>query len=114
MLHLQMLEEQKAWKQKVGFDRVKIIAQMDAQRFRTDFDSGPFHMKLYNPRSSHTPAKYTLEMRVDVERLRMETVISQPVPPPQCDLSPRRLPAVGTGLNKPGAYAESQSMEERK
>ena len=34
------------------------------------------------------------------------------MPPPQCGSSPRRLPAVGTGLNEPGApHAEIQSTE---
>ena len=43
----------------------------------------------------------------------MEILLSQPVPPPPlCDSSPRRLPAVGTGLNGPGTlHAESQSTE---
>ena len=53
-----------------------------------------------------------LEMRVDVERYRMETVHSQPAPPPQYDLSPRRSPAVGTASDEPGvSRAESQSTE---
>ena len=51
-------------------------------------------------------------MRVDVERLRMEIVFSQPAPPPQCGSSSRRSPAVGTGLDEPGApCAETQSTE---
>ena len=44
---------------------------MDAQRFRTGLDPEPFSTKLYNlrgPHTPHTPAEYTLEMRVDVER----------------------------------------------
>ena len=40
-------------------------------------------------------------MRVDVERLRMELVLSQPVPPPRCGSSPRLSPAVGTRLDEP-------------
>ena len=67
-------------------------------------------------------------MRVDVERLKIEILLSQPVPPPQCDSSPRRshavdtgseepgtsrrLPAIGTGSDEPGASrAESRSTE---
>ena len=41
-------------------------------------------------------------MEGDVERLRMEIVLSQPARPPQCDSSPRRLPAVDTGSDEPG------------
>ena len=42
----------------------------------------------------------------------MEILLSWYAPTPQCGSSPRRLPAVGTGLNGPGTpYAESQSTE---
>ena len=42
----------------------------------------------------------------------MEIVLSQPAPPPQCDSSPRRLPAIGTGLDETGVLrAETQLME---
>ena len=51
-------------------------------------------------------------MNVDVGRLMMEILLSQPAPPPQCDSSPRRSPAVGTGLNEPGvSRAGTQSTE---
>ena len=109
---LRMLEEQEAWKREAGFDCIKIIAEMDTQRFRADFDLNSLYSKLYNPRWPHTPAEYTLEMNGDIERLRMEILPSQPVPPPQCYPSPRRSPAVGTGLDEPGLpRAETQSRE---
>ena len=109
-----MLKELEAWKLEAGIDRVEITAEMDAQHFRTGFGSEPFCTKLYNRRCPHTPAEYTLETNVDAKRLRMETILSQPAPPPHCDLSPRRFPAVGTGLNEPGApHAETQSMERK-
>ena len=112
MRRLWMLEEQEAWKREAGFDRIEIIAETDAQRFRPGFDSEPFYSKLYNPRWHHTPEKHTLEMRVIVERVRMKNIISQPTPPPQCDSSPRRLPAVGTGFNEPRTpHAKSQLTE---
>ena len=42
----------------------------------------------------------------------MKILLSQHAPPPQYDSSPRRLPGVGTGLNRPGTpHAESQSTE---
>ena len=105
-------EEQKAWKREAGFDRTEIITEMREQHFLAGFDSERFHSKLYNPRWPHTPEKHTLEMRVNVERLRMVIVLSQPAPPPHCGSSPRRLPAVSTGLNESGApRAENQPTE---
>ena len=60
----------------------------------------------------HVPEKHTPEMRVDVERLRLEAVLSQPAMPPQYDSSPRRLPVIGTGPYEPGvSRTESQSTE---
>ena len=85
---------------------------MDAQRFRTGLDSEPFYSKLYNPRWPHTLEEHTLEMNVDVERLTIIIVISQPAPPPQCDTSPGRLPTVGIGLNESGTpHAQSTERE---
>ena len=84
---------------------------MDEQRFRTGLGSEYSYTKLYNPRWPHTPGELKLEMDVDVESLRVETLLSQPAPP-LCDSSPRRLPAVGTWLNEPGTpHAESQPTE---
>ena len=78
MRRLWMLEEQKAWKREAGFDRIEIAAKMDAQRFRTGLDSEPFYSKLYNLRWPHTQKEHTLEMNVEVERLRTEIVLLQP------------------------------------
>ena len=75
---------------------------MDAERLRAGFDSQPFYTKLYNSRWPHTPEEYALEMRADAERLRVEIILWQPSPPPQCDSSPRRSPAIGTGPDEPG------------
>ena len=75
---------------------------MDPQRFRTSLGSEPLYRKLFNSRWSHIPDEFALEMRVDVERLRMEIVLSQPAPPLQYDSSPLRLPAVDMGLEEPG------------
>ena len=127
MRRLWMLEEKKAWKREVGFDRIEITAELDAQCFRSGLPE-PLYTKLCNPRLPHTPEEDTLGMRVDVERLRMAIILSQPAPPPQCDSSPRqlptadtgsdepgtprRLPATGTGSDEPGVLrAESQSTE---
>ena len=110
MRRLRMLEGQKAWKREAGFGRIEITAEIDARHLRAGFDLEPFYTKLYTPRWPHTPEEYTLEMRVDVERLRMEILLSQPAPPPQCKSSPRRSPAVDTGSDEPGTpHAEIQS-----
>ena len=50
MLRLRMLEEQEAWKRETGFDRIEIIAQIDAQHFPAGFDSEHLYSKLYNSR----------------------------------------------------------------
>ena len=71
-----MFEEQKAWKRDAGFDRIETAAEMDAQRFRTSLVSEPFlYSNMSNPRRPHTPDEFTLEVRVDVERLRMEIIL---------------------------------------
>ena len=78
------------------------------------FGSLSFYSKLYNPRWPHTPEEHTLEMRVDVVRLRrMENVLSQPAPPPQFDSSPRRSPAIGTGSDEPGVSRAGTESTER-
>ena len=110
MRRLRMLEQQKAWKREAGFDRIDTAAEMDAQRFRTKLVSEHFYSKLFNPRWPHTPNEYTLEMRVDVERLRMGIILLQPAPPSQCDPLPRRLPAVDTGSEGPGTQRRSPAI----
>ena len=124
---LRMLEEQKAWKREAGFDRIGTAAEMDAQRFRTNLVSEPFYSKLFNPGWPHTPDEFTLEMRVDIEQLRMEIVLKQPAPPPQCNPSsrpavdtgseepgtPRRSPAIGTGSDEPGVSRAKSRLTER-
>ena len=68
MQRLRMLENQEAWKREAGFVRIEIVTEMDAQPFRTGFDSEPlYNTKLYNARWPHTPGEYTLEMNADVE-----------------------------------------------
>ena len=55
MRRLRMLEKQKAWKREAGLGRIDTVAEMDAQRFRTNLVSEPFYGKLCNPRCPHTP-----------------------------------------------------------
>ena len=87
-----------------GFDRIEAaIVEIREQHFLADFYSKLLYTKLYNPRWPYTPNnEHTLEMRVDVERLRMEILLSQREPPPQRDSLLRRLPAVDTGSDEPG------------
>ena len=103
MRRLLMLQEQKAWKREFGFDRIEMATEMDEKCFRTSLVSEPFFYNImFNPRRPNTPDEFTLEMRIDVERLRMEITLSQPAPRPQCDPSPRQLLAVDTGSEEPG------------
>ena len=112
MRRLRMLEERKAWKREADFDRIGTIAEMREQHFLAGSHSEPLDTKLYNPKWPHTPEEHTLEIRVDVERLWMEIVLSQSAPPPQCDSSTRRSPAIGTGRDEPGvSRAENQPTE---
>ena len=76
MRRLRKLEEKKAWKREAGFDRIEIIAEMDAQRLYAGFDSGPLYSKLYLPSWPHTPTEYTLEINVEAEGLRIEILLS--------------------------------------
>ena len=90
MRRLLMLEEQKAWKRQFGFDRIETAAEMDEKRFRNSLVSELFfYRNMSNPRRPHPPDEFTLEMKVDVERLRIEIIILQPAPP-QRDPWPRR------------------------
>ena len=62
---------------------------MDEKHFRTSLVPAPFfYRNMSNPRRPHTPDEFTLKMKVDVERLKMEIIFSQPAPP-QCDPLPR-------------------------
>ena len=96
-----------------SFDRIESIAEMHAQRLHARFSSESLYTGLYNPRWSHNPEEYKLEMSGDVERLRLKNSFLQPAPPPQCDSSPRRSPAVGTRSDESGVpRAETQQTTE--
>ena len=110
MRRLRMLEDQKAWKREAGFDRIETIAKISERHFFAGFHSEPLQTKLYNSREPHTSEECMLQMRVDVEQLTMEIALSQPAPPPQCDSSPRRLPAVDTESDKPRTPERSPAI----
>ena len=112
MRRLRMLEEQEAWKREAGFDQIEIIAEMREQHCLAGFDSKPLYSKVYNSRWPHFPEEHKLDMDVEIERLRLEILLSQLAPSPQDGLSPRGSPVVGTGLDEPGgSRAEMQSTE---
>ena len=84
---------------------------MNARYSRSNIVSETFfYRNMFNPKRPHTPDEFTLKMRVDVERLRMETALSQPAPQPQCDPAPRRLPAADTGSEESGTLRRSPGI----
>ena len=71
MRRLLMLEEHKTWKRKFSFGRIETAAEMDENRYRTSTSPIPdpfFYRNMVIPRHPHTPDKFTLEMKVDIER----------------------------------------------
>ena len=106
MRRVKMVKKQAAWEREVGFDRIEIIAKMQEhtlRRLHAGFDSKPLYTELYNhPRWPPNSEEFKLEIDVKVERLRMTIQLSQPLPPPQYDLLPRRSSAADTGLDEPG------------
>ena len=104
----------KAWKKEAGFDRIEIIAEMHAQCFHAGFGSSePLYTRLFYSRWPYTPDEHELDMDFEMEWLRLEILLLQPAPSPQYDLSPRRSPAVGTGLDELEVqYAEMQSTKQ--
>ena len=69
-----------------------------------------FCRNIVIPKRPHTPDEFTLEMKVDVEglRLRMEITLLQSASS-GCDPSPRRA-AVDTGSEKPGEPRRSPAI----
>ena len=55
MLHLRMLEEQRAWKREAGSDYIETAAEMDARRSRINLVSEPFFYRNMLIRDAHIP-----------------------------------------------------------
>ena len=111
MRSLLMHERHKVWKREFGYDRIEIAAEMDEERSRTSTSpvSNPFlYRNMVIPEHPHTPEELHLQMKVDVEGLRMEIILSQPTPS-ECDTSPRRA-AVDTGSEEPGTPTQSPAI----
>ena len=106
MRRLQMLEELRTWKREFGFDYIEIAVGMGARYSNSKIF---FYRNMINPKRPHTPDEFRLEMKVDVELLRMEITLSQHAPQSQCDPSPRRA-AVDTGLEEPGTPPRSPAI----
>ena len=108
---LLMHEKHKVWKREFGYDRLETAAEMDEKRSRTSTSpvSNPFfYRNMVIPSHPHTPDEFTLEMKVNVEGLRMEIILSQPASS-QCDPSPRRA-AVDTGSVELGTPQQSPAI----
>ena len=75
---------------------------------RAPFQILSLYRNMVIPNHPHTPDEFTLEMKVDVEGLRMEIILSQPASS-ECDPSPRRA-AVDTGSEEPGTPPQSPAI----
>ena len=113
MRSLLMHERHKVWKLEFGYDRIETAAEIDEKRSRTSTSpvSHPFfyiHRNMVIPKHPHTPEEFNLQMKVDVEGLRMEIILSQPSSS-ECDTSPRRA-AVDTRSEEPGTLTQSPTI----
>ena len=111
MRSLLMHERHKVWKREFGFDRIETATEMDEKcsRISTSPVTNPFfYRSMVIPDHPHTPEEFSLQMKVDVEGLRMEIILSQP-PSSECDTSPRRA-AVDTGSDEPGTPPQSPAI----
>ena len=130
MRRLLIHKNHKTWKREFGFDRTKTATEMDEKLSCTSTRPIPdpfFYRNMVIPRHPHTPDEFILEMKVDVDGLRMEIILSHPASS-QCGLSPRRAavhtgseelgkprrsPAVGTGSDGPGISRFETSTKEK-
>ena len=111
MRSLLMHERHKVWKREFGYDRIETATEMDEKCFRASTSpvSNPFlYRNMVIPERLHTPEEFHLQMKVDVEGLRMEIILSQPSLS-ECDASPRRA-AVDTGPEEPGTPTQSPAI----
>lgn len=86
--------------EKKRFDRIEVTAEMYEETLRRLRAKLPFHSGLYNSRHLPAPEEYTLGMKIEVDSLTLEALLSQPLPPSQYDLLQRRSPVVGRGLEE--------------
>ena len=67
-----------------------------------------FYRNMVIPEHPHTPEEFNLKMKVNVEGLRMEIILSQPLSS-ECDPPPRRA-AVDKGSEEPGTPTQSPAI----
>ena len=106
-----MHKKHKTWKREFGFDRTETATEMDEKRSRTSTRPVPdpfFYRNMVIPGHPPTPDEFTLEMKVDVDGLRMEIILAQPASS-QCGPSPRRA-AVYTGSEELGKPRRSTAI----
>ena len=111
MRSLLLYERHKVWKREFGCDRLETAVGMDEKRPRisTSPVTNPFfYRSMVIPERPHTPEEFSLQMKGDVEGLRMEIILSQP-PSSECDPSPRRA-AVVTRSEEPGTPPHSPAI----
>ena len=111
MRRLLMHQKHTVWKREFGFDRIETAAEMDEKRSRTSTSPVPnpfFYRNMVIPNHLDTPDGFTLQMKVDVEGLRMEIILSQPASS-ECDPSPQRA-AISTGSGEPGTPPQSPAI----
>ena len=80
MRRVQMVEQRATWIRETGFDRIETIAEMQEEilkRLHVGFDPGPVYTGLYNARRPPTPKAFTLDMKAEVEGLRIELLLSK-------------------------------------
>ena len=81
MRSLLMHERHKVWKREFSYDRIEMAAEMDEKRSRTSTSpvSNPFlYRNMVIPEHPHTPEEFHLQMKGDVEGLRMEIFSHNP------------------------------------
>ena len=83
MLRVRMPEQQATWKIENVFDRTEIRVERHGETLRrlyAGFDPEPFCTGLYNARQPPTPEEFTLGLKAEVKRLRLNIFLLQPLP----------------------------------
>ena len=87
------VRKESSLKREGGFDRIETVAEMHEETLRhlhAGFNPESFNTGLYNTRRPPTLEEFNLDLKVEVESLRTELLLSQPLPLSQLDLPPRR------------------------
>ena len=94
MLRVRILERQSTWKRENDVDRIASIAERHEETLRplhTGYDPEHFCTRIrYNARRPPISEEFSVGLKVEAERLRLERLLSQP---PSPKLLPRKLTA---------------------